>query len=674
MHNPFDATMERLVWPPVEARGRERGHESDRTQKRNGRHLAVRPHSAFVYVLILCLAADLVRSSSVNDCRGVVYAYAAKGLDRSDVPRQPRQGSQLQICPRGLTCCTEEMEKKLRSVSKDQYGKAMHASAGSIQKLFNNRGKKFDEYFTDLLVKSKLKFHKLFQKTYGIIYERNSDVFIDFFKDLESYYDHGEVDLEDALKNFFSRLYQRMFTVYNAQHSFDSPYLSCVSQTMKKLQPFGDVPKKLTEQLRRSFVASRTFAQALLEGKQIVNRISRIPPKDECVVALTKMSSCPACQGLPEIKPCEDYCINVMKGCLAFHAELGDSWDKFIENLQTLADRLIGPFDIEAVVDPIGVKISDAIMNFQNSGYDVTLKVFGDCGQPRLHKRQANYGYAYGHSSRRTHQRSRNSQNSGGEADTKLKSLIKDTRSSVNDTRGYWSKLPYIICEDDSMNAKHHGNSRRIPSPQSSRLQRQQDDTSCWNGRDAGRYTSKVVNDGLVYQEQNPEVPVDINRPDVDINEQILALKVITKKLENAHKGQNVDWPTKTSFYMADKSEGSGDGCNGYSDDEDCYEDYDSDTEGSGSGDGSDETRHSIYSSGNENEAPIEAEEEEEEGENWPPWVTAKPASTDDIVVEDGKDASHKKTTSGAGIALKGLLYYLVPIFTCLLGSLVSSL
>jgi hypothetical protein len=38
----------------------------------------------------------------------------------------------------------------------------------------------------DLLVKSKLKFHKLFQKTYGIIYERNSDVFIDFFKDLVS--------------------------------------------------------------------------------------------------------------------------------------------------------------------------------------------------------------------------------------------------------------------------------------------------------------------------------------------------------------------------------------------------------------------------------------------------------------------------------------------------------
>ena len=63
----------------------------------------------------------------------------------------------------------------------------------------------------------------------------------------------------------------------------------------------------------------------------------------------------------------------------------------FPDNLGLLADRLIGPFDIEAVVDPIGVKISDAIMNFQNSGYEVTGKVFEDCGRPRLQKRQVTY-------------------------------------------------------------------------------------------------------------------------------------------------------------------------------------------------------------------------------------------------------------------------------------------
>ena len=45
---------------------------------------------------------------------------------------------------------------------------------------------------------------------------------------------------------------------------------------MRSIQPFGDVPDKLTEQLRRSFVATRTFAQALMQGKQVINRILKV--------------------------------------------------------------------------------------------------------------------------------------------------------------------------------------------------------------------------------------------------------------------------------------------------------------------------------------------------------------------------------------------------------------
>ena len=137
-------------------------------------------------------------------------------------------------------------------------------------------------------------------------------------------------------------------------------------------------------------------------------KILKIPPRDQCVEALTKMTSCPACQGLPAIRPCSNYCSNVMKGCLAYHSELADSWDKYIgeflidinihphvsnlelklcrvskmlnpiflsDNLISVGERLIGPFNIEAVVEPIDIKISDAIMNFQESGYEVTQKV-----------------------------------------------------------------------------------------------------------------------------------------------------------------------------------------------------------------------------------------------------------------------------------------------------------
>lgn len=66
--------------------------------------------------------------------------------------------------------------------------------------------------------------------------------------------------------------------------------------------------------------------------------VSQIEPRDECATALTKMTSCSACQGISNAKPCSSYCLNVMKGCLAYHAELGLSWDKFIGKCMSLIE------------------------------------------------------------------------------------------------------------------------------------------------------------------------------------------------------------------------------------------------------------------------------------------------------------------------------------------------
>lgn len=41
----------------------------------------------------------------------------------------------------------------------------------------------------------------------------------------------------------------------------------------------------------------------------------------------------------------------------------------------SLAERLEGPFNFESVMDPIDVKISDAIMNMQENSMQVTQKV-----------------------------------------------------------------------------------------------------------------------------------------------------------------------------------------------------------------------------------------------------------------------------------------------------------
>lgn len=53
----------------------------------------------------------------------------------------------------------------------------------------------------------------------------------------------------------------------------------CVNTHMKELKPFGDVPKKLSVQVKRSFVATRTFTQALNVGRDVIAKMQSVKTK-----------------------------------------------------------------------------------------------------------------------------------------------------------------------------------------------------------------------------------------------------------------------------------------------------------------------------------------------------------------------------------------------------------
>lgn len=78
------------------------------------------------------------------------------------------------------------------------------------------------------------------------------------------------------MDNFFNTLYQKMFTVLNSQYIFDTKYLDCVGNHMKEMRPFGDVPQKLGVQIKRSFVATRSFSQALIIGADVIRKMQTV--------------------------------------------------------------------------------------------------------------------------------------------------------------------------------------------------------------------------------------------------------------------------------------------------------------------------------------------------------------------------------------------------------------
>ena len=228
----------------------------------------------------------------------------------------------------------------------------------------------------------------MFLQTYGLLYERNSYIFTEMFHELEKYYISGGVDLNQVLDYFFHRLYSKMFQVLNAQYTFDTNYLKCVSEKMEELKPFGDIPKKLKIEVKRSFVATRTFVQSVMSGVEVLQKVEDISVTNDCSRALDNykflMEKIPSQSASSfsshyssndQVPLCNAICSSLLSRCLSLHHELNHEWTNYVDSLILLSSRLETSFNIESVVDPIDIKISEAIMNFQENGMQVSQKV-----------------------------------------------------------------------------------------------------------------------------------------------------------------------------------------------------------------------------------------------------------------------------------------------------------
>lgn len=495
---------------------------------------------ALLCTLAVFSAALLAAELKSKSCSEVRRLYVSKGFNKNDAPLHEINGDHLKICPQGYTCCSQEMEEKYSLQSKDDFKSVVSEQCNHLQAVFASRYKKFDEFFKELLENAEKSLNDMFVKTYGRLYMQNSEVFKELFKELKHYYVVGNVNLEEMLNDFWARLLERMFRLVNSQYHFTDEYLECVSKYTEQLKPFGDVPRKLKLQVTRAFVAARTFAQGLAVARDVVGKVSVVNPTAQCTHALLKMIYCSHCQGLVTVKPCYNYCSNIMRGCLANQGDLDIEWNNFIDAMLMVAERLEGPFNIESVMDPIDVKISDAIMNMQENSVQVSQKVFQGCGPPkplpagRISRSISES--AFSARFRPYHPEERPTTAAG----TSLDRLVTDVKEKLKQAKKFWSSLPSNVCNDERM-AAGNGN---------------EDD--CWNGKGKSRYLFAVTGNGLANQGNNPEVQVNTSKQDTLILRQIMALRVMTSKMKNAYNGNDVDF-----FDISDENsgEGSGSGC-----------------------------------------------------------------------------------------------------------------
>ncbi|XP_017770888.1 PREDICTED: glypican-6 [Nicrophorus vespilloides] len=459
-------------------------------------------------VLFILLFIASAISATPNGCDSANLTANVDWLKDITLPEKPVQGS---ICD--LSCCGPEAEGLLSMKNRNQVERFARDSISQVVSLLQTRSRKLEELFKEMMIKSKKEFHSMFQRTYGVIYLENSAVFSDFFVELDRYYNHGGISLTETMDHFFTILYQRMFKVINAQYNFNEEYLACIAKDISNMKPFGDVPGKLAVLLKRSFVATRIFHKALNKGSVIAERMLKINISEECGMEITKMHHCDSCTNNAGPGACNAYCTDTLKSCLYMFAELDKNWNKYIDGLDKVAEKLLGPFNIEVVVEPINIKISEAIMNFQENGSEVSNKVFVECGEPDLKKnrkrRQAESEDLEGEvtyqpikfNSKKKHKKTNSMMKQ-----SPMEKRISEVKQKVKETRNFWSHLPYQFC-----------NNITTASPS--------EEESCWNGTHLGAYFPKK------------HEPV-FNKPSV-LFEQIYALGVVENKLRAAYQGQD---------------------------------------------------------------------------------------------------------------------------------------
>lgn len=94
----------------------------------------------------------------------------------------------------------------------------------------------------------------------------------------------------------------------------------------------GDITTLVVSLCLMACPNSRTWFNEIWQIKHLFAFQVNVAPA--CVRALTKMLYCPYCRGMAGLKPCHNYCHNVMRGCLANQADLDSEWNLFIGKIE----------------------------------------------------------------------------------------------------------------------------------------------------------------------------------------------------------------------------------------------------------------------------------------------------------------------------------------------------
>uniref|UniRef100_U5ESP5 Putative heparin sulfate cell surface proteoglycan n=1 Tax=Corethrella appendiculata TaxID=1370023 RepID=U5ESP5_9DIPT len=540
-----------------------------------------------IYCVCLCFLILMINFNYLSDAKNLhskeekSCEHVKHYFDSINVTINPVYDSTGKIC--SGHCCDDSTEYDLQLKSTKNFERLVKHHTRSQRGIWETTSNIFRDHVLELSRQSENKTLNLFAQVYRKMSPLSREPILELYRTIRNHLQlkSNSDDLELVVEKFFIQLFPVAYhhavhseASLNSQESssssnskskessnpidnrdFHSDYKNCLTHTYYELQPFGDIPKRLTQQLVQSVSAATVFLRALDKGAEVLIGAEELNSENllqNCKSALLKMNYCASCKGHNHnhAKPCYGYCVNVMRGCLTqYVGSLDQDWYSFSEAIERLLTLVRSKDGIEFVIKGLDGKLSEAIMYAMENGPELEKKVKKACGTPTLiqgDKLQSVY-------EQKTHQIQHTSKWISPPDTQMLHFLV-----TLDKTKGFFLKIADSLCEDEDY---------------------QHTDKDCWTGDHMGDYTQSIIQ--INSQKYNPEVPFTTMDYPRDSKLHMLIDKLISLR-NMVMKPLNSQKPDSDKM-LSDMAEGSGGsyyGENGYPDDDD-YGDN-----GSGSGDG----------------------------------------------------------------------------------------
>ncbi|XP_072297533.1 glypican-5 isoform X2 [Eucyclogobius newberryi] len=424
------------------------------------------------------------------------------------VPETPGVDVDLLLCKhQGLSCCTRKMEESYLIAVKRETLHNIQSYSYELEHLFSGHADAFQDMFQYLLSYSQGHLSSLLEGTYPSLSRHALPHVNQLFSSLSHHLRGANVSVEAAVHQFFNNLFPLVYTqLINPGMDRELVWREmgeCLRMIRQDVNPFGPHPAVMAQELAGALGAGKHLGLALAEGLDALNATEHIVLSKECVKALVRMVYCSHCRGLTLIKPCDGFCLNVMRGCLASVSELDQPWRRYTTLLEQLTHAMANQHSMELALLGVETHVSEALLYAQLHGPVITPTVDKVCGlsarertgikptQSEVVTSNMNLSTAAPFAPQPLSEQWLG----------KLAHLRREFLTYVRRYRSFFAALPELLCERENVIG----------------------DATCWSGDDVVEsYTSRVVGNGLPAQRQNPEVKVRTPDPGlVEVKERL---------------------------------------------------------------------------------------------------------------------------------------------------------